>query len=477
MIAWSIVAAVVLPYLAIYYGLTLVMLLFSALETRRLRRIPAPLAAEAARASGELPAVSILVPAHNESAGIVRTVQSLLGVEYPALEVIVIDDGSTDNTVPLLEEAFDLAPAPHQTAGRLTFQRVHRAYASRRDGRLRVVTKRNGGKADALNAGIDAARYSLVLVVDADVVLAADALVHLAIPFVLDDTTAATSGIIRLQNGCTIVDGRLREAAAPRSWLERIQVVEYLRAYSIGRMFFNRVNAHLIISGAFGLFSRRLLLELGGYQPHAVGEDMELVVRLHRRLRDEGRPYRIAFSPDAVCLTEAPHRLRDLGGQRTRWHQGLLSTLRLHRVLCGRSAYGAIGMFAFPYFVAELVLPAIELLGWVMLPVVVLADAVAVPYGWGGGALLVLPGTTVSLLSLAIDAWAFRFYSRPQDEVALVAAAALEPFGYRQATIYFRLRAFVRYYRTLQLRTAWQSPGRLGAAAGNALAGGAESRP
>jgi hypothetical protein len=207
-----------------------------------------------------------------------------------------------------------------------------------------------------------------------------------------------------------------------------------------------------------------VLLELGGYQLHAVGEDMELDVRMHRHFRAANRPYKIAFAPDAACLTEAPHTFKDLGGQRTRWHQGLLTTLRLHASICGRREYGAVGRFAFPYFVAELFLPLVELLGWVTLPVLVASGAVVVANGWELAAFLILPGTTVSLVAVAIDAFAFRFYTRPQDGLMLVAAAVLEPFGYRQATIVFRLRAFVRYYRTLQLRTSWRSPSRLDSA-------------
>ena len=229
------------------------------------------------------------------------------------------------------------------------------------------MDKRNGGKADALNAGINMAASQLVLAIDADVVLDRFALVDLALPFITDPTTVACSGMIRPYNGCAVRRGRLGRVGMPSTLLESCQVIEYLRAYGIGRLFFNRLNAHLIISGAFGLFDRDLLLQLGGYQRHAIGEDMELVVRIHRYFAEHHRAYRVWFSADALCLTEAPHSLTDFGKQRTRWHQGLLSTLRIHRGMTAKRRYGMVGLVAFPYFFLELYAPVFEALGWLAL--------------------------------------------------------------------------------------------------------------
>jgi cellulose synthase/poly-beta-1,6-N-acetylglucosamine synthase-like glycosyltransferase len=456
----GLIEYVLLPYVAGYYLFNLLMIAVGAWEIHRRRRVPPRLLAESARASGTFQPVSIVVPAFNEEVTICRTVESLLGVNYPEFEVIVINDGSEDRTLEQLSRAFRLE-RDHQVSTRaLATQRVRGAFASACDPRLRVIDKVNGGKADALNAGLNQASFPLVLAVDADVVLDRDALAHLSVPFALHPETVAASGMIRLQNGCAIQEGTVVRSGMPRTLVEQIQVLEYIRSYGIGRMFFDRFNAHLIISGAFGLFSRRLLLNLGGYQPHAVGEDMELVVRAHRYLRRQGASYRIAFAPDAVCYTEAPHGLRELGRQRTRWHQGLLSTLRLHRSMCGRRRYGAAGLLAFPYFVAELFLPVVEALSWLVLPVVALVGAMDAMDVARYLLMIVLLGAALSLAAVAVDANAYGFFDRPVDRIRLAVAALVEPLGYRQCTVFFRLRAFARYYRTLQLRIAWRPPTR-----------------
>ena len=458
-----IVSIVLVPYVVIYYAVNLLMIAIGARELRRQRSVPPDLVRDGAIGSGTLDAVSILVPAFNEELSIRRTLASLLMLRYPEYEVVVVSDGSDDRTLEVLTDEYDLRAIGDRSSRDLATQRVRNVYQSVREPRLRVVDKRNGGKADALNAGINQAQYPLIMVVDADVVVERDALVHLAVPFALNHATVASSGMIRPQNGCTITGGAIA-TGLPRTWLEGFQVLEYLRAYGIGRLFFNSVNAHLIISGAFGLFSRRLLIELGGYQPHAIGEDIELVVRIHRHLRQLNVPYEIAYSCDAVCLTEAPHSLRDLGKQRTRWHQGLLSTLRLHKSMACRWKYGAVGMIAFPYFFFELLFPIAEALAWMAIPLLLIVGAFT-PIETARLLLVtVLAGTAASLAALVVETTAFSFFTRPMDHYRLILLALLEPFGYRQCTVYFRLRTFVRYYRGINLRSMWRSPARQAAA-------------
>jgi cellulose synthase/poly-beta-1,6-N-acetylglucosamine synthase-like glycosyltransferase len=452
---------VLIPYVVAYYVLNLVMIVVGALEIRRQRAIPARLICESAIGSGRLDPVSILVPAYNEELSIRRTLASLLMLRYPDYEVIVVSDGSDDRTLEVLTDEYDLRPIGDRSSKELATQRIRNIYQSVRDPRLRVVDKRNGGKADALNAGINQAQYPLVMVVDADVVVDRDALVHLAVPFALNRATVASSGMIRPQNGCTIEGGVVVNTGFPRTFVEGFQVLEYLRAYGIGRLFFNRLNAHLIISGAFGLFSRRLLVDLGGYQPHAIGEDIELVVRIHRHLRHQNTPYEIAFSSSALCLTEAPHSLRDLGKQRTRWHQGLLSTLRLHKSMAFRSKYGTVGMVAFPYFVFELLFPVIEALVWVAVPALLIVGRLTLADGARFMLITILAGTAFSLAAIVVEIAAFSFFRRQREHYRLVLLALLEPLGYRQCTVFFRLRTFVRYYRGINLRTMWRSPTRL----------------
>jgi cellulose synthase/poly-beta-1,6-N-acetylglucosamine synthase-like glycosyltransferase len=453
----TILSSVVIAGLVLYHGFNLLMLALAAWEIRRQRWLRTRHAWVAATEPGLLPSVSAVIPAHNEEVAIVRTVQSALGLLYPDLQVIVVSDGSTDQTLAALTTAFRLRPSSERPNGTLATQQIRAVFSSEVDPRLIVVDKRNGGKADALNVGISMASRRLVLAIDADVVLDRRALVHLALPFLLDSSTVATSGVIRPYGGNRPERGG---AAMPSRLLAAFQALEYVRAYGIGRLFFNRLNAHLLISGAFGLFDRELLLEVGGYQPHAVGEDIELVTRIHRHSVAANRPYRIGFSAYALCYTETPHSLRDLGKQRTRWHQGLLSTLRIHRGMALDRRLGVIGALTLPYFTLELFAPALEVIGWVTLPA----------FWWAGVlppsalplfvAVSVLLSTTVSLAAILLDAAHFGQFRRMADRGRLIGFALAEHIGYRQCLIYFRLRGIYRYYRAVHVKSSWSSPAR-----------------
>ena len=460
MLAW-LFSGVIIAGLVVYHGFNLLMIALAWVELRRQRLTGTRRLRIMVKKGGRLPGIAVVVPAYNESVAIVRTVRSILRTSYPDLQVIVVSDGSTDQTLGVLTNAFALRPSNERPAGSLPTQNVRAVFVSETDPRLLVVDKRNGGKADALNVGINMAARPLVLATDADVMFATHALFHLVLPFVLHKETVATSGMIRLSNGCTLVRNRVTSPRVPRTMLESCQLVEYLRAYGIGRLFFNRLGGHLIISGAFGLFDRQLLLELGGYQAHAVGEDMELVARIHRHCIEQHRPYRIEFSAHARCYTEAPHALVDFGKQRTRWHHGLLTTLRIHRHVGFNPRYGSVGLLTYPYFVLELYAPALEAIGWLALPV--LWAAAAVPSSAVVLFLVtsVLMTTTVSLAAILLDAVYFGHFRRGVDRAIVVASALLEPFWYRPLTVYYRLRAFYRYYRTIHLKTAWKSPARV----------------
>lgn len=459
MIPW-IISGVIIAGLVVYHGFNALMVALAWLEIRRQRRTAMRRLMSMAKEGTALPGISVVVPAYNESLSIVRTVRSILAASYSDLQVIVVSDGSTDRTLRVMTQSFALRPSNERPRGTLPTQHVRAVFVSETDPRLLVVDKRNGGKADALNVGLNLAVNDLVLATDADVLFDPHAFLHLALPFVFDRETVATSGMIRLTNGCTLDGDRMTSVRAPGTLLESSQVVEYQRAYGVGRLFFNRVGGHLIISGAFGLFDRQLLLDLGGYQAHAVGEDMELVARIHRYCVEQQRPYRIEFSPHAVCYTEAPHTRPDFGKQRTRWHHGLLTTLRIHRSMAFNPRFGAIGFIVFPYFLLELYAPAFEAIGWLTLPLLWMTGLVPASTVALFVVVSVLLSMTVSLAAILLDAIYFSHFQRAADRAVIVASALAEPFWYRPGTVYYRLRAFFRYYRTIHLKTAWKSPAR-----------------
>jgi cellulose synthase/poly-beta-1,6-N-acetylglucosamine synthase-like glycosyltransferase len=392
--------------------------------------------------------VSILVPAYNEEASIVASVSSFLGLHYPELEVIVVADGPTDGTVARLVEAFALSEEPRLAHRVVASNPVRRVFRSLRWPNLVVVEKENGGKADALNAALNYARFPVVCSVDADSLLDVQALLRASRLFSVDERIVAVGGTIRLLNGSLVRDGHLVELRLPGRWVERFQVLEYARAFFTGRAGWSATGALLIVSGAFGLFRREAVVAVGGYRVGTVGEDMDLVVRLHRHFHDLGAPYRIVASPDPICWTEAPHDLATLRRQRNRWQRGLLETLWMHRDVCFNPRYGRIGLWAMPYFwFFEGLAPLIEATGWILFPVSVVFGAVYWRFAAMFLVLAVLYGMVLSQLAVGIETLLLARYPRIRDRLLLAAAAFLEFFGYRQILTFERLVA------TFQIRS------------------------
>jgi cellulose synthase/poly-beta-1,6-N-acetylglucosamine synthase-like glycosyltransferase len=410
--------------------------------------------AEEAFASPLTPPVSILLPAFNEEAGIVDSVRSLLALRFPELEVIVVNDGSTDSTLRCLADAFDLVPVRKAMRATLVTAPLRGSYASRKHPGLWVIDKENGGKADALNAGVNAARYPYFCAVDADAMLEPDALLHVAKPILDDpDLVVATGGIVRIANGCRVEHGQVVDVALPQSSLATLQVVEYLRAFLVGRMGWSRMGSLLIISGAFGLFQRSLVAVAGGYSTTTVGEDVELVVRLHRYLRERGEAYRIQFVPDPVAWTEVPEDLGSLARQRRRWQRGLAQALWRHKHVTLNPRYGVFGLLAVPsFFVIELVGPVVELIGY---PAVIAGSALgylSVSFLVAFAVVAVLVGAVLSVSALALEEFNFRRYQRGREAARLVAMSFAENLGYRQLTTIWRVLGLVDVARR---RTGW----------------------
>ena len=423
-------------------------------DVTRYRRTRSYAGVEEAFASPLTPPITVIVPAYNEEAGIVESVRSLLALRYPEFEVIVVNDGSTDATVGKLAEAFELLPVRKALRRTIPTARVRAAYASRRHHELWVIDKENGGKADALNAGINAARYPYFCVLDSDAVLEEDALLHVAKPMLDDpDLVAATGGIVRIVNGSRVDHGRVVDIGLPKSWLATVQVVEYFRAFLVGRIGWSRMRSLLIISGAFGLFRRNVVEAAGGFSTRTITEDLELVVRLHRYLHSRGEDYRIAFVPDPVAWTEAPEDLRTLRRQRARWQQGLGESLWHHRRMAGNPRYGAVGLAAVPYFVVfELLGPVVELLAYAVIATSVALGAVSLTFLGAFLAAAILAGFFLSLSALALEEFSFRRYVRGREVGRLLMAAVIENFGYRQLLALWRTLALVDLARG---RRAW----------------------
>jgi cellulose synthase/poly-beta-1,6-N-acetylglucosamine synthase-like glycosyltransferase len=402
------------------------------------------------RTSPLVPPISLLMPAHNEENFICTAVRNLLDLDYPDLEVIIINDGSEDKTLQNMQKEFQLRAVRVVCVPLVSSAPVRGWYRSAIDKRILVIDKEPGGsKADAVNAGLNAATSPYVCVVDADSVLERDALLRIMVPILADPKrVVAAGGIVRVLNGCKIEAGRIRQVRLARKSIEVIQVVEYLRAFLIGRESWARGNMLMIVSGAFGVFRTDLVRAVGGYRALAIGEDFDLVTRLHRLLLEKCVDYRIEFVPDPVCWTEVPSDLRSLGRQRARWHKGLIDVLWPNRNMLFHPRYGRIGSFALPYlWLFELMAPIIEVTGIVTILLAACFGALSsafflqfMIFGYGFA-------TLISIGSVLQEELTYKRYNDWQDVARLVSYCFLEHFPYRQIHMIWRLQGLWQYLR------------------------------
>lgn len=403
-----------------------------------------------------IPPVSILVPSYNEEKTIVDNIESLLAIEYNEFEVVVVNDGSKDNTMETLIKAFELKKIDSPYKRDLNTKDIRGIYLSSTRKNLKVVDKQNGGKADALNAGINVAKYPLFTAIDADSILEKSSLLKVVRPFIDDPKrTVATGGIVRVLNGSKVREGFIEEVQLSRKPLPIMQTIEYLRAFLFGRMGWSEINSLLIVSGAFGVFRKSEVLKVGGYTEDTIGEDMELILKIHRQMRNEKREYKIVFVPDPVCWTQAPEDYKSLRGQRIRWHRGLIDSLLNTKGMLLNPKYGAIGYFALPYYwIIEMIGPVIEILGYIS---VILSYFLGILNG--SFALMyftfsVLYGVFLSISAVMLEEYNFMKYEKVRDYLTMILYAVLENFGYRQLTTWWRLLGFFGYRRK---KNSWGS--------------------
>ncbi|WP_041589256.1 glycosyltransferase family 2 protein [Thermoanaerobacter wiegelii] len=390
--------------------------------------------------------ISILVPAYNEEETIVENIKSLLALNYPLFEVIVINDGSKDDTLKKVIEAFELKKVDQPVRYLIKTNKIKAIYRNIDIPNLILVDKENGGKADALNAGINVSNYPVIASIDADSILESDSLVRVVMPFIEDKKTIAVGGIVRIANGSTITRGRVIKIDLPKSRIAMFQIVEYLRAFLTGRVGWDSINSLLIVSGAFGAFRKDAVVEVGGYAKNTIGEDMELIVKLHEHFLRNKRDYRIKFVPDPVCWSQAPERIRDLRGQRRRWQIGLMDSLFKHKRMFFNPKYKKIGLIAVPYFwIFEMFGPIIEILGYILIPLAYMLGVLNLKYFILFLAASILYGILLSLGAILLEEYTFNKYPSLKQLLRLSLYGVLENFGYRQMTTLFRVEGIIKF--------------------------------
>jgi cellulose synthase/poly-beta-1,6-N-acetylglucosamine synthase-like glycosyltransferase len=460
---YDLVHLVAVALVAIGLSQNLLYMLQLLLAARALRpdRVRIDSAALWNRYSGTCPPISLLAPAYNEEMGIVESTKALLALQYPRMEIIVINDGSRDRTLELMISAFSLRPAQRIYQTQLQHQPIRALYNSTEYPNLVVVDKENGGKADALNAGINVARAPLFCAMDSDSIVEPDALLRMVQPFVdQPDRTVAVGGSVRIVNGCRVSGGQVVQVATPGRLVVLFQIVEYLRAFLIARVAWSRLNTLTLISGAFGLFRRDIAMSVGGYSVDTVGEDLDLVLKMHGRMIEESREYDIVFLPEPLCWTEAPESLAVLKRQRSRWQRGALEVFFRHRHMLFNPRYGRIGTVGMgQIFLVDVVGPLAEMLGYVLLPALWLSGGLSVDYMLAFLAMVFLLGTFSSVASLVLSEAATRRYPDVSDLAKLSAAAFIENFGYRQLNGLWRLRG---WWQFLRKDNRWEAMPRVG---------------
>jgi cellulose synthase/poly-beta-1,6-N-acetylglucosamine synthase-like glycosyltransferase len=392
--------------------------------------------------------LSILVPAYNESLGIVPSVRSLLSIEYPQYEIIVINDGSKDDTMEKLIEEFQLKKIKKIVKQKLKTKEVKGIYQSSIYDYLYVIDKENGGKSDALNVGINVCTYPYFCSVDGDSILERDAFLKVMKPIIdSDGDVIATGGSVRIANGSAIENGSIMKVGLSSNPLVIMQVIEYLRAFLVGRIGLSRHNLLLIVSGAFGVFSKKWVIDAGGYS-HTVGEDMELVVRLHRYIKEKKANKKIVYVADPVCWTEAPEEMTFLKRQRNRWHRGLFESLWMHRSMAFNPKYGSIGMVSMPYFIfIEFLGPVVELTGYLYIILSFFLGGMNEEIALLLFLLFVIYGSIYSMLAVLMEEWSLKRYPKARHIVVLFFYSLTETFWYRPLTIIWRCQGILDVLR------------------------------
>lgn len=398
------------------------------------------------------PSISIIAPAYNESLNIIENVRSLLSSHYVNYDVIIVNDGSKDDSLEKLIAAYDLVKVNFLINQQIPTKPIRAGvYKSTNPAfeKLTIVDKENGGKADALNMGLNISNNQYVACIDVDCLLLENALQKMVKPFleVTEEKVIATGGVIRIANSCIIKNGKLLDVNFPKKWIEKAQILEYLRAFLLGRMAWSRLNGLLVISGAFGLFDKKIAIEVGGYDTNTVGEDMEIIVRMRRHMEEIKEKYRVAYIPDPLCWTEAPDNYKIFISQRNRWTRGTIETLRKHRKIGFNPKYKSLGMLSYPYWLFfERLAPVVEVLGIIYFGILIGLNEVRWDYAIAFIISAYLFTVLFSIVAIYSEELTYHQYKKKGTGFKLLMISLLEPFVLHPFILYAAIRGNIDYY-------------------------------
>lgn len=436
----------ILIYSCLLFGTYFVLSAFSASDIMRYMRRNSFIDYRDLLTAPSTPAISIVAPAFNESKSIVENVRSLLNIHYVNFEVIIVNDGSKDDTLQLMIEAYDLESVPFAIDQKLESKPIRNIYKSRTPSlsKLTVVDKVNGGKADALNAGINVSRYNIFAAIDVDCILEYESLLKMVKPFMEeaeDERVIAVGGVVRIANSCEVKDGKIIQVNLPEEMIPRVQVLEYIRAFLLGRMAWSRLNGLILISGAFGMFDKRIVNAVGGYNHRTVGEDMELVIRMRRYMEERREKYKVVYLPDPLCWTEAPSSLKILNKQRNRWTRGTAETLWLHKKLIFNPRYNFLGMVSMPFwFLFEWLAPIVETTAFLYLVMMAFLGILNLELFITLFCVIYSFAIMYSTAAILFEELSFHQYQKKRDIFKLLGTAFIEPIIVHPLTVYYAIR-------------------------------------
>jgi cellulose synthase/poly-beta-1,6-N-acetylglucosamine synthase-like glycosyltransferase len=402
--------------------------------------------------SSVAPSISIIAPAYNESLNIVENVRSLLSCHYVNYDVIIVNDGSEDDSLEKLIEAYDLIKIDYLVHQQIKTKGLRKGVFKSKNPafeKLIIIDKENGGKADALNVGLNISESTYVACIDVDCLLLEDAIQKMVKPFLeaTDKKVIASGGVIRIANSCVINEGKLVEVNFPNKMIERAQVLEYLRSFLLGRMAWSRLNGLLIISGAFGMFDKKIMIEVDGYDTTTVGEDMEIVVRMRKYMKNTNTPYKVAYIPDPLCWTEAPDNFKTLISQRNRWTRGTIETLKTHRDIGLNRKYRSLGLLSYPYwFVFERMAPLIEIVGIIYFVFLIITERIKWEFAIAIFLAAYLFTVLYSLVAIFYEEFTFHQYKKKGTGIKLILIAVFEPLIFHPFILYAAAKGNFDYY-------------------------------
>ncbi|MGQ7869364.1 glycosyltransferase family 2 protein [Sunxiuqinia sp. sy24] len=413
-----------------------------------------------------VPLVSIVAPAFNEERTIVENINGLLHLRYSKYEIIVVNDGSTDETLQTAIDAFELVKVDFALDSVLDYKTIRGIYRSNLEAyaNLIIVDKENGGKSDALNAGISIAKGQYFMTIDVDTIIDPYVIQYLIKPFFeySDSKVIATGGTIRVANSCEFRKGHLLNVNIPKNFLARFQVLEYNRAFLLSRLAWKKLNGMVLISGALGMFDRKLVLKCGGYSTKTVGEDMELILRMRRYMYDREERHKVILVPHPMSWTEVPEDWRVFGRQRSRWTRGLIDCMITHRKMWFNPRYKIVGLFSMPTVILyEWFAPVIQMLGMVYFTYLVIIDHVNWPFFLVLLLFVYLFGIAFSTWALICDHFAYHQYKSTKHIVRLLVIAWIEAFTFNLVNSFFSLKGNFEYFFKKN-RSDWGTMSRTG---------------